>query len=265
MKTIEHFGYSLINNNSYDRLKTIINKKFKHFHSLYKVLIQADDPIIFDVGGNKGQSIKKFKKIFPESQVYSFEPTPQSCQKMIENYKNDSSIKIYEKAVGAKNERKIFNVYENSGWSSFNEKEINTRHHEKNKREYIKDRNKNKLIEKQIDVETITLDSFCEQNNIYKIDLLKVDTQGHEDKVLEGAQNLLKNNKIDVIQLEMTFSKIYNMQSSFYDIEKHLHNFGYKIFATNNFGNIYQDISFSFDVIYTSKKIEDQYYKKYKM
>ena len=106
MKTIEHFGYSLINNNSYDRLKTIINKKFKHFHSLYKVLIQADDPIIFDVGGNKGQSIKKFKKIFPESQVYSFEPTPQSCQKMIENYKNDSSIKIYEKAVGEKMKEK---------------------------------------------------------------------------------------------------------------------------------------------------------------
>jgi len=44
----------------------------KTFNQTYKDNIK--NPIIFDVGANEGQSIKRFKSIFPKSIIHSFEP-----------------------------------------------------------------------------------------------------------------------------------------------------------------------------------------------
>ena len=62
-------------------------------------------------------------------------------------------------------------------------------------------------------VNVITLDHYCE-NKIDNIDLLKIDTQGYEDKVLQGSLNNLRNNNIKVIT-EITFSDIYEKYFSF--------------------------------------------------
>ena len=43
------------------------------FDDIYKIKINKN-PIIFDVGANKGQSIERFKKIFPNAEIHSFEP-----------------------------------------------------------------------------------------------------------------------------------------------------------------------------------------------
>ena len=41
-------------------------------------------------------------------------------------------------------------------------------------------------------VNVTSIDSFCKKKNIDKIDLLKIDTEGHEAKVLKGANKMLK-------------------------------------------------------------------------
>ena len=159
---------------------------------------------------------------------------------------------IYNFAVGQKVEKKFLNVYENGGHSSFFKKIKGTRWEKKNNQSHIKERNKFKLEEKKIEVEMITLDNFCENYKIDNIDFLKIDTQGYEKFVLEGAQNLLKNRKIKIIKLEMIFSEIYEKSASFYDIEGYLHD-NYKLISINNFGNTIDDINFSCDVIYVLK------------
>ena len=45
---------------------------------------------------------------------------------------------------------------------------------------------------KTFEVKTDTLDNYCEENNIDNIDILKIDTEGSELEVLEGAKNILK-------------------------------------------------------------------------
>ena len=42
-------------------------------------------------------------------------------------------------------------------------------------------------------VPTLCLDDFCDDHGISSIDLVKVDVQGHEHKVLMGAQRLLSS------------------------------------------------------------------------
>jgi hypothetical protein len=47
-----------------------------------------------------------------------------------------------------------------------------------------------------------TLDEFCNEQGIQKIDFLKIDVEGHEYKVLQGASKMIKNKAIRFIQFE---------------------------------------------------------------
>jgi len=51
-------------------------------------------------------------------------------------------------------------------------------------------------------VEMKTIDCFCEENNIKRIDFLKLDVEGNELKVLEGAKGIIKSGNVDFIQFE---------------------------------------------------------------
>ncbi len=51
-------------------------------------------------------------------------------------------------------------------------------------------------------VDVIDLDTFVAENDISQIDLLKIDTEGHELEVLKGASNLLRENRVRAIQFE---------------------------------------------------------------
>jgi len=79
-----------------------------------------------------------------------------------------------------------------------------------------------------IKVECKRLDSYINQVKIKKIDLVKIDTQGHEVKVLKSLGTKLKI--IDNIQLEIMLYDFYDIQTSFYSIEKILRNYGFKLY-----------------------------------
>ena len=61
----------------------------------------------------------------------------------------------------------------------------------------------------KINVKIGTIDDYCKKNDINVINLLKIDTQGFEDKVLLGSTDTLKNNKIDIIELELVIGFAY--------------------------------------------------------
>ena len=89
-------------------------------------------------------------------------------------------------ALSDKNTNKKFYINKNSYTSSFNRINLNYKHtHEKDK------------IKNSIQVKTITLDAYINLNQIKKIDILKIDTQGHELNVLKGSKKSLKKNIIN--------------------------------------------------------------------
>jgi len=48
-----------------------------------------------------------------------------------------------------------------------------------------------------------TLDLFCRENKIKHINFLKLDVEGHEKKVLDGASSMLRIKAIDFIQFKL--------------------------------------------------------------
>ena len=56
-------------------------------------------------------------------------------------------------------------------------------------------------------VKTNTVDNFCKFNKINKIDLLKIDSEGHEEFILKGKIKMLKKKRIKTIYLEILSKK----------------------------------------------------------
>jgi hypothetical protein len=81
----------------------------------------------------------------------------------------------------------------------------------------------------QIEVDVWTIDDFCRDNNIEKIDILKLDIQGGELAALIGAEKLLKEKNIRLIYTEAFFRQQYADQPLLYDIAKYLERFGYHL------------------------------------
>lgn len=231
-----------------------IDKKYKKlsFNDIHKAKIDIDNPLIFDVGANKGQSIRRFKNIFPRSTIHAFEPIKEEFVKLQDEFKNDKSIFLNNFALGDSLDQKKFNIMASTGHSSFYKINPDT--------EWLKIRSKEfnsseKEYEKKVvDVKIDTINNYCKKNNISLIHILKLDTQGYEEKILAGASEILP--KIKLIETELMFDNVYEKRLNFYDIEKHIikHNFRLIAIEPLNFSNLLEGYMFCVDAIYLNEK-----------
>ncbi len=222
------------------------------FDDIYKLKIKKN-PLIFDVGANKGQSIQRFKKIFPECIIHSFEPIKKEFTLLKEKYQHDKKVNINNEALGDKIEKKQFNVTALTGNSSFHKLNLNTNWIKKRSNQY--NTSVDKYIKETVEVDVNTIDHYCKKNEIEKIDILKIDTQGYEDKILEGSLHLLQNNQVDFVELEIMFDDVYEKYLSFSDIEKYLlpNDFRFSAITTAN-QNLFEGLVFFADVMYINNK-----------
>ena len=99
------------------------------------------------------------------------------------------------------------------------------------------------------EIEIQTLDAFCKDHKIERIHLLKLDVEGHEKKVLDGASRMLKSGAIDFIQFEFGscnidsktyFQDFYYLLKDNYKIYRILKNGLYQL---NQYKEIYEAFS----------------------
>ena len=234
-----------------------INKETSNinFDDLLKDKI-PNNPVILDVGGNKGQSIERFIKIFDNPTIHSFEPIKKEYDYMIKKFKGKNNIILNNFAIGEKKCIKEFNVTAKTGNSSFNNIQKDTKWLKARSKEYnISEEN---YIVKKEKISIETLDDYIKKQNLKRIDLLKIDTQGYEDKVLEGAVDNLKNQKVGAVITEIMFDNVYSRYLSFSDIEKHLLPNNFRMVGidlANN--NLFSGLVFFADVYYLNKKFHD--------
>lgn len=141
---------------------------------------------IFDVGANIGEWTRLVSDIVPESRIYSFEPSSRTF-KILQKQNFSDRVSLYNIALGEKNEIKDFFIYAND--STLNSV-------------FLRDANGSKQNTQVEKVNFEALDHFCAKNNINNISFLKIDTEGNELSVLKGAEQYIKEGRIDAIQFE---------------------------------------------------------------
>ena len=166
--------------------------------------------IVFDVGCYKGVFTKKIQELVGKKKIkfYLFDVN-KNVKKYIINLLKFKNIYYDEIALHNKNGKAVYHFngsFECSGSS------LSTMI--KDDAYWVLSR---KIILKMLflstedftkyTVPTITLDSFVKKNKIKSIDLLKVDIEGSEHLMLQGARKTLKKNKIKSILIEIADKK----------------------------------------------------------
>jgi FkbM family methyltransferase len=77
-----------------------------------------------------------------------------------------------------------------------------------------------RIASRHTQVRASSLDDFCEQHAIARVDLLKLDTEGTELDVLRGASRLLADRALGIIQFEFGYGNIATRTfiRDFYDL-----------------------------------------------
>lgn len=155
---------------------------------------KSENPVVFDIGANFGTWSKLAKEILPTSKIYAFEPVTQTLDKIpdmkgVRKYKLGFGDEVGTTKINFKDAGKgqIFHS------DLFNEKRDG----------YVNS--------EEIRIETI--DNFCKEKNINRIDYLKIDIEGYEYKALLGARKMIKQGKIKFIQFEMGEDNVFNRET----------------------------------------------------
>ncbi len=140
---------------------------------------------IVDIGANTGVYALVAKAINPEAKVYAFEPVQRVFDKLQHNIGlNGFSIHASSKAVSNTNgtaiiydqpTEHIYSVTVNKNLSDANQRV------------------------KEVTIETITLSTFIEQEQLQSVDLIKIDVETHEPEVLEGMGSYLRQFKPTIL------------------------------------------------------------------
>ena len=216
-------------------------KKIVNFFKSEKIQIN----IFFDVGAHKGETVKLFNDNFIIKKFYCFEPSPINfdyLKKKISKMKNE--IKIFNFGLGENKSILSFNQLEESSSSTLVDINQNSNYFKKKNR-ILSIFNLKKNQDKIFNVEINSLNDFMEKESINKIDILKIDTEGFEFKVIKGAKKKIKN--IKYIYFEHHYDDMLKKKYSFSDIHSYLNKNGFikvfkiKMFFRKTFEYIYQN------------------------
>ena len=160
----------------------------KILRELKKVIFKVD--LFIDVGAHKGSYTDLILKNFQTKNIYMFEPQKKIYNFSKKKYRKFKNIKIFNTAVSNTNKSKNIYINKHDLTSSLNK--LNKKNIYLNFKAKIFGSNISNMIHEMYHVKTEKLSTIIKKNKFKKIDLLKIDTEGHEFEVLKGLENKIK-------------------------------------------------------------------------
>ncbi len=205
-RLIRHTGYRLVRREELHGADVLTD--IRHF-------LPNDRPTVFDVGANRGQSVARFRGIFPRGSIHAFEPSPSIFARLEERFGECTGVHLYNLALGA--EAGTATLHENrepgmssllplgkNGWGS---------------------------VHADTSVPVDTIDAMMAHVGVDRIDLLKSDTQGYDLEVLKGALGALRGHRIGLVDIELTFVDLYDGLPRVDEILRTLFDHGFRLAA----------------------------------
>lgn len=156
--------------------------------------------VVFDVGAHKGHYARMVRRLSPDAQVYAFEPHPATF-KILQECAREYRFTAFPLGISdTKGKLTLYDHADRDGSS-----------HASFYKTVIEELHGHRAVQHQVEV--TTLDDFAATHGVERIDLLKIDTEGNELRVLQGAGDLLRAGKIEWIQFEFNethlISRVY--------------------------------------------------------
>ncbi len=153
-------------------------------------MITSPTAVLFDVGANQGVFAKHLIEAWQglSYQLYAFEPSPSTFAILRNQVTDLPFVHLVNLGLGEKPGLvELYSDKEGSGLASV----------------YPRDLSYHKIdFSAHETIELTTLDLFCEQHSIERIDFLKLDVEGHELAVLKGGKRMIDEGRVSIIQFE---------------------------------------------------------------
>ena len=182
-----------------------------YWSDLHTLMVRQTSPrpVIFDVGAHHGETLLACRKFLPAATVHCFEPDPESAAILARCASGLENVMLHSVALGEVEGHAEFHRNCESMTNSLLPSSSSAA-----ESEYANFSRTRELI--QVPVET--LDSFCQRENIHRLDLLKTDCQGFDLMVLKGGLEMIASHKIDLITCEVIFDHQYDGQGKFNEL-----------------------------------------------
>lgn len=184
--------------------------------------------IYFDVGAHVGTYTDIIIDKFQNYQGHLFEPAKSTYKNCMKNHGKNKNLTINNVALSNEIGEVEYRIYPGDPT-----------------RNGIAGVSTEVYFESEIDkVQCLTGDSYCQEHNIERIDLLKIDAEGYDLHVIKGFDSLLTRKKIDVIQFEYN-AKHSETHCMLGDFHRYLEDKGYAVGVMRQDGVKFNEFDFT--------------------
>ena len=171
--------------------------------------------VCVDVGAHEGLFVDLLLANLNHPTIHAFEPAPGPFARLKSRHGATPGVTLVNAGLGREPGAIEFNIYDNQTLNSFlpmlpagastlgGPKLVETR-----------------------SVPVFSLDSYAASSGLAHISLLKIDTQGYELQVLQGAERTLSEGNVGTVLVEINFAPLYDRQVWAHEIIGFLHDRG---------------------------------------
>lgn len=202
---------------SYGSLVVYCNlPEYPEMKFLEKIIKQ--NSIFIDVGANIGVYTLLAAAKIKKGKIYSFEPVPKALDTLYQNIQINSlqdKVTVVEKVASDKTGEERFKNFDISEYSHISSNQASD----------------------TIKIPAVKLDDFCKTKKIDRVDLIKIDVEGAEMKVLRGLEKYLVSGKVKHLIVELNERNRFFGESSNQIIE-YLRNLNFRVYRLDKENNL---------------------------
>ena len=172
-------------------------------------------PVCIDVGAHDGLFVDLLLANLNRPTIHAFEPAPGPFERLRSRHGATPGVTLVNAGLGREPGTIEFNIYDNQTLNSFLPMLSAG----------VTTLGSPKLVETR-SVPVFSLDSYAASSGLAHINLLKIDTQGYELQVLQGAERILSGGHVETVLVEINFAPLYDRQVWAHEIIGFLHERG---------------------------------------
>lgn len=157
--------------------------------------------------------------------VIGFDPDDAECRRLTEFYGGRLDVRFVATALGPWQGKAVLYLTRRPECNSLCPSDLTAIRHRHNMHYYF-------TPVSTTTVELTTLDDWAAAEGVDAIDFIKLDTQGSELGILEGAERCLK--AVRVLKTEVSFNEMYCGQCLFGDVDRFLRDRGFVLWRFSN-------------------------------
>jgi FkbM family methyltransferase len=207
----ETFDITLVPHEGASRLAYYFGVSEPELFAFYEGFLKPG-MIVVDAGANIGLHTLFFaKRVGPEGRVYAFEPGQSAFDRLQSHIKRNqlANVRCFHCALGAS--EGVVSITENC---------------QDNSRNFVVESSSATIGAKNVALRS--LNQLLKEESVGRVDFLKIDVEGFEPQVLEGASNYLRQQSIRVLQLELDDSSLARSGYTAAQVGNMLYDVGYR-------------------------------------